>query len=106
MGRRGHGVLILIVQRAGDYILAWAELVEEKAQKMFGGTAASTKSTLVKRGPKDRAEQTGDTVDPPSKRVKVEGGTSSLDHDVKRSFEKGAVAKVSYYFGIRHNKGI
>ncbi|KAJ5596964.1 hypothetical protein N7450_003422 [Penicillium hetheringtonii] len=84
-----------IDKRAGDYILAWAELVEEKAQKMFAGTAASTKSTLVKRGPKDRAEQTGDTVDPPSKRVKVEGGTSSLDHDVKRSFEKGAVAKLT-----------
>lgn len=79
--------------------MAWAELVEEKAQKMFGGTAASTKSTLVKRGPKDQGQQAEDAIDHPSKRIKIEGGTSNLDDDVKRSFERGAVAKVTYHFG-------
>lgn len=80
---------MLILKRAGDYVMTWSELVDENAKKMFGGTAA-TKSTLVKRGPKDQ-----DDGDPPSKRVKVEGGTTNLDDDVKRSFERGAVAKVS-----------
>lgn len=81
-------MLILGLKRAGDYVMTWSELVDENAKQMFGGTAA-TKSTLVKRGPKDQ-----DAGNPPSKRVKVEGGTTNLDDDVKRSFERGAVAKV------------
>ncbi|KAJ5388592.1 hypothetical protein N7509_011133 [Penicillium cosmopolitanum] len=78
-----------IDKRAGDYVMTWSELVDENAKSMFGGTAA-TKSTLVKRGPKDH-----DAGNPPSKRVKVEGGTTNLDDDVKRSFERGAVAKLT-----------
>lgn len=60
---------------------------------MFGGTAA-TKSTLVKRGPKEHPERTGNAGDPPAKRVKVEGGASDLDEEIKRNFEKGTVSKV------------
>jgi ATP-dependent DNA helicase 2 subunit 1 len=59
---------------------------------MFGGTAA-TKSTLVKRGPKEQSEN-ADAGNPPAKRVKVEGNTSNLDDEIKRNFEKGTVSKV------------
>jgi hypothetical protein len=91
---------MLALKRAGDYVMTWSELVDENAKRMFGGTAA-TKSTLVKRGPKDQA---GDSGDPPSKRVKLESGTANLDDDVKRSFERGAVAKVSYHFLIKKDR--
>lgn len=57
---------------------------------MFGGTAA-TKSTLVKRGPKETAEGAGE---PPAKRVKAEGGTADLDDEIRRNYEKGTIAKV------------
>lgn len=58
---------------------------------MFGGTAAKT--TLAKRGPKESAEG---AEEPPSKRVrfKAENGTADLDSEVRKSYEKGAVAKV------------
>lgn len=92
-------MLTLVLKRAGDYIMTWSDLIDEKAKDMFGGTAA-TKSTLVKRGPKDRAEQAGDAGDPPSKRVKVEGGTADLADEVKKSFERGAVAKVSHCYPL------
>lgn len=60
---------------------------------MFGGTAA-TKSTLVKRGPKEHPENADNAGDPPAKRVKVEGGASDVDDETKRNFEKGTVSKV------------
>lgn len=59
---------------------------------MFGGTAATT-STLVKRGPKDRADNAESAAVPPAKRPKIEGG--SLDDDVKQNFQKGTVSKVT-----------
>ncbi|KAJ5089184.1 hypothetical protein N7532_007868 [Penicillium argentinense] len=83
-----------IDKRARDYVLAWSDLLNEEAKTAFGGTAA-TKSTLVKRGPKDRADSAGDAADPPKKRVKTEGDAASLDDEIKRSFEKGTVAKLT-----------
>ena len=58
---------------------------------MFGGTAA-TKSTLVKRGPKDSADSAGG---PSAKRVKTEGGAGGVDEEVKRCYEKGTVSKLT-----------
>jgi len=60
---------------------------------MFAGTAA-TKSTLVKRGPNEQSENADNAAPPPSKRMKVEGGISDLDDEIKRNFEKGTVSKV------------
>ncbi|KAJ5148652.1 hypothetical protein N7448_000230 [Penicillium atrosanguineum] len=82
-----------IDKRAGDYVLAWSEELDAQSAKMFGGTAA-TKSTLVKRGPKEQPE-TADADAHPAKRVKTEGGTSELDDEIKRNFEKGTVAKLT-----------
>ena len=75
-------------QRAGDYVLTWSEELDAQSAKMFG-----TSSTLVKRGPKEQPE-TADADEHPAKRVKTEGGTSDLDDEIKRNFEKGTVAKV------------
>lgn len=79
------------LQRAGDYVLAWSEELDAQSAKLFGGPAA-TKSNLAKRGPKGTAEGAGE---PPTKRVKAEGATSDLDDEIRRSYEKGTIAKVS-----------
>lgn len=76
-------------QRAGDYILKWAEELNLQASKTFGGTTATT-STLVKRGVKTESAD-----DHPSKRVKVEDSTSGVEDEVKRCYQKGTVSKVS-----------
>lgn len=78
-------------QRAGDYVLAWSEELDAQAAKLFGGTAA-TKSTLVKRGPKERGAEGAE--EPPTKRVKAEGSISDLDDEIRRNYEKGTIAKV------------
>lgn len=68
---------------------------------MFGGTAA-TKSTLVKRGPKEQSENVNGG-EPPAKRVKTEGGASDLDDEIRRNFEKGTVAKASLRLSLFSN---
>jgi hypothetical protein len=75
-------------QRAGEYVQEWAEKVKTHVAETSGGTAAT--SMLVKRGPKSN-----DADGPPSKRPKVELGSSGVEEEVKKSFDKGAVAKVS-----------
>ena len=80
-------------QRAGDYVLAWSEELNTQSNKLFGGTAA-TKSTLVKRGAKGRAENAESAGDPPAKRVKVEAGAADMDDEIRRNYEKGTLAKV------------
>ncbi|KAJ5223456.1 hypothetical protein N7468_007998 [Penicillium chermesinum] len=77
-----------IDKRAGEYVLAWAEELDTQIKKL--GLTAATKTTLVKRGPKESSETAGS---PPSKRVKVESG--NIDSEVKKSFEKGTVAKLT-----------
>ncbi|KAJ5688960.1 hypothetical protein N7462_003352 [Penicillium macrosclerotiorum] len=82
-----------IDKRAGDYVLAWSEELDTQFNKIFGGTAA-TKSTLVKRGPKERVD--GDKAgDPPAKRVKVEDGAGNIDDEVRRFYDKGIVSKLT-----------
>ncbi|OQD74410.1 hypothetical protein PENDEC_c011G00747 [Penicillium decumbens] len=83
-----------IDKRAGDYVLAWSEELDAQSAKMFAGTAA-TKSTLVKRGPNEQSENADNAAPPPSKRMKVEGGISDLDDEIKRNFEKGTVSKLT-----------
>lgn len=83
-------VQLIPFQRAGDYVLAWSRELDKQSDKMFGIGAVT--STLTKRGPKDRTE----TADGhPAKRVKVEPGTASAEDEVRRSYEKGTVSKVS-----------
>lgn len=78
--------LMLTSQRAGEYVLEWAGELEAQIKKLG---LNSNQTTLVKRGPKEEPENAGD---PPAKRVKTESG--DVDNEVKRSFEKGAIAKV------------
>lgn len=60
---------------------------------MFGGSPGQ--STLVKRGPRDSVDDEGSS-NQPSKRVKVEAGSSDIDGDIKKSMEKGTLSKVSF----------
>ncbi|KAJ5619190.1 hypothetical protein N7510_003174 [Penicillium lagena] len=78
-----------IHKRAGDYVLAWSEELDKQFSKMFDGAGTTT---LVKRGAK---EPTGDADGPPAKKAKVDGGTSGIDDEVRRSYEKGAVSKLT-----------
>lgn len=78
----------VLSQRAGDYILKWAEELKLQASEMFGSSVAT--STLVKRDAK--SEPAGEH---PSKRVKVEDSASGVEHEVKKCYEKGTVSKVS-----------
>lgn len=82
---------LTVLQRAGDYVLTWSEVLDTQYAKLFGGTA--TKATLVKRGPKESLE---DTEQPTAKRAKVkaEHGTADLENEVRQSYEKGAISKV------------
>ena len=75
-------------QRAGDYILKWAEELKLQASEMFGSSAAT--STLVKRGAK-----TEPASEHPAKRVKVENNAFGGEDEVKKCYEKGTVSKVS-----------
>jgi len=84
---RIHPILI-DSQRAGDYVLAWSEELDKQYSKTFGGPETAT---LVKRGAK---EPTGGAEGPPAKKMKVEGGTSDIDDEVRRRYEKGEVSKV------------
>ncbi|CAL5871949.1 uncharacterized protein PFLUO_LOCUS6206 [Penicillium psychrofluorescens] len=78
-----------IHKRAGDYVLAWSEELDKQYSTMFGGAGTTT---LVKRGAKEPA---GDADGPPAKKAKIEGGTSGIDDEVRRSYEKGAVSKLT-----------
>ncbi|KAJ5562632.1 DNA helicase ATP-dependent Ku type [Penicillium sp. DV-2018c] len=77
-----------IHKRAGDYILKWADDLKLQASDMFGGR--DTSSTLVKRGAKTEPAESH-----PSKRMKVEGGASGIEDEVKKCYEKGAVSKLT-----------
>lgn len=85
--------MLIQFQRAGGYVLDWSEILDAHNAKLFGG--GSSKSTLVKRGPRD-----SDGADAqPSKKVKVEQGTSTNGKsDVEIAMEKGTLAKVSVAF--------
>lgn len=68
--------------------MEWAQKIKAHAKQMPGGTGATT-STLVKRGAKSEGAD-----EHPPKRPKLEPGSSGVEEEVKRSFNKGAVAKV------------
>ena len=72
-------------------MLAWSDELNAQAEKLCDGTAATT-STLVKRGPKHRADTADEDSKPPTKRPKTEGG--NLEDEVKQSFQKGTISKV------------
>ncbi|KAF9894082.1 ATP-dependent DNA helicase II subunit 1 [Aspergillus nanangensis] len=81
-----------IDKRAGDYVLSWAEELEKQDAK----TAPSgPKSTLVKRGVKDRVADAEDASGKPAKRVKAEHGPEALDDEVNFHYQKGSVSKLT-----------
>jgi ATP-dependent DNA helicase 2 subunit 1 len=86
-----NSLILIDIQRAGDYVLAWSDQLDAAFDTIFGGTAA-TKSTLVKRGPKDSADSEGG---PAAKRMKTEGGAGGVDEEVKRCYDKGTVSKLT-----------
>ncbi|CAG8112799.1 unnamed protein product [Penicillium salamii] len=75
-----------LLQRAGEYVDEWAQKVNAHIPSISSG---ATKSTLVKRGAKSEGSD-----DPPPKRPKIESG-SGVEEEVKRSFAKGAVSKLT-----------
>lgn len=82
-------LILSFSQRAGDYVIEWAQKIKAHSKQVSGGTGGTT-STLVKRGAKPEGAD-----EHPSKRPKLEPGSSGVEEEVKRSFNKGAVAKVS-----------
>ncbi|CAI7589637.1 unnamed protein product [Penicillium bialowiezense] len=76
-----------IHKRASEYVDEWAARVNTHIQQTSGG---APKSTLVKRGAKPEG-----AGDPPAKRPKIEFGSSGVEEEVKRSFTKGAVSKLT-----------
>lgn len=87
---QGEEDMLIQFQRAGGYVLDWSEKLDAHNAKLFGG--GSSKSTLVKRGPRD-----SDGADQqPSKKVKVEQGTSTNGKsEVEIAMEKATLTKVS-----------
>ncbi|KAJ5146038.1 DNA helicase ATP-dependent Ku type [Penicillium bovifimosum] len=77
-----------IHKRSGDYILKWADELKLQANNMFGGR--DTTSTLVKRGAKAEPAAAH-----PSKRAKVEGGTSVVEAEMRRFYEQGTISKLT-----------
>lgn len=95
---------IAFFQRAGEYILAWADELEAQHAKLSsGGPTKAKASTLAKRPAKARAsagaEQDGAHDGArPAKKVKTEsnhaGKGVSTEDEVRKNFERGAVSKV------------
>lgn len=78
-------------QRAGEYVLSWADELE----KQYAAPAAQgPKSTLVKRSAKDRAADADEASSHPSKRIKAESGPDGVDVEVRLHYEKGSLSKV------------
>ncbi|GCB27831.1 ATP-dependent DNA helicase II subunit 1 [Aspergillus awamori] len=81
-----------IDKRAGDYVLSWADELEKQYAKTSAAAPRPT-STLVKRGSKDRASETEDSK--PSKKIKVEEDSGSLEEEVRRHHKKGTLSKLT-----------
>lgn len=72
-------------------MLSWAdELEKQYAQTVPSGP----KSTLVKRGAKDRAADSGDGSEHASKKVKTESGSEGVEDEVRLHYQKGTLSKV------------
>ncbi|KAA8641818.1 putative DSB repair complex subunit Ku70 [Aspergillus tanneri] len=81
-----------IDKRAGEYVLSWADELE----KQYAESAPTgPKSTLVKRGVKDRAAETGDGDRHASKKIKVEGGPYNVEDEVRLHYQKGTLSKLT-----------
>jgi ATP-dependent DNA helicase 2 subunit 1 len=79
-------------QRAGEYVLSWADELE----KQYAAPAAhGPKSTLAKRSAKDRGADGDECSGHPSKRIKSESGPEGVEVEVRLHYEKGSLSKVS-----------
>ncbi|EPS34680.1 DSB repair complex subunit Ku70 [Penicillium oxalicum 114-2] len=79
-----------IDKRAGDYVLEWSRLLDAAYDKMYGGPAATTTSTRVKRDAPGVGESAGQ---PLVKRIKAE--TEDPDEKIARLYEAGGLSKVT-----------
>lgn len=84
-------------QRAGDYVMAWADELE--AQSTTINASRGPKSTLAKRGAKDSAAEGDSGTGNALKKIKVEGGGS--EDELRRHFEKGTLSKVASFLSLR-----
>ncbi|KAL4884101.1 SPOC like C-terminal domain-containing protein [Aspergillus karnatakaensis] len=78
-----------IDKRAGDYVLSWSDELDKAYEKI---AADGAKTTLAKRPAKDK--QAADKA-PPSKKVKTEGGSSTIQDDVQKNYQKGTLSKLT-----------
>jgi ATP-dependent DNA helicase 2 subunit 1 len=79
-------------QRTGDYVLSWADELEKQYAKT---SAAGSKSTLVKRGVKDRTSEAEDAAQKPNKKVKVDTNEQGVEDVVNAHYQKGSLSKVT-----------
>lgn len=84
-------------QRAGDYVMAWADELE--AQSTTINASRGPKSTLAKRGAKDSAAEGDSGTGNALKKIKVEGGGS--EDELRRHFEKGTLSKVASFLSLQ-----
>ncbi|KAB8072304.1 ATP-dependent DNA helicase II subunit 1 [Aspergillus leporis] len=81
-----------INKRTGDYVLSWADELEKQYAKT---SAAGSKSTLVKRGVKDRTSEAEDAAQKPNKKVKVDTNEQGVEDVVNAHYQKGSLSKLT-----------
>lgn len=79
-------------QRAGDYVLSWADELEKQYATIAVEKPAS--STLVKRGAKNRAPEDDAESSKPAKKVKVEAD-NNIEEEVRRHYQKNNLSRVT-----------
>lgn len=72
-------------------MLSWADELEKQYAQI---APSGPKSTLVKRGAKDRAAESGDGSGHASKKVKTENESEGVEDEVRLHYQKGTVSKV------------
>lgn len=83
-----------IDKRAGDYVMEWSDQLNKQAETIAAtATATGPKSTLAKRGAKDRTAEDDSGNANAAKKPKVEEGSS--ENDLRKHFEKGTLAKLT-----------
>jgi ATP-dependent DNA helicase 2 subunit 1 len=79
-----------MTQRAGDYVLSWAEELEKQYDKI--PATSGVKTTLAKRPAKDTSAS-----GPPAKKAKAADGGAASDPqaEVQKHFQKGTLSKLT-----------
>lgn len=77
--------------------MAWADQLEAHSTTI--NASKGPKSTLAKRGTKDRSAEGDSGTGNAPKKVKVEGGSS--EDELRQHFEKGTLSKVVSHLSLR-----